>query len=368
MKSRDRKSQRERRVEERRSEKRKSQKKEDAGARKGRKVTKHCVFPMICGTASRLAKAAGAEPSGKMRDEKLHAVVARSTFPSQNVQNTTCSDHFWKLSCRKSARRCGAKHISKSKCTKHTSGGPLLEVEMSKKCTRLWPEAHFEVKMHKAHQVRTTFGRWDIEKVHAVVVRSTFQSQNAQSAPAPDHFWKLRCRKSARCCGAKHISKSKCTKHTSGGPLLEVEMSKKCTRLWREAHFEVKMYKTPHARATFGDSDVVSRGRGKGLRTLSGARDCAPCQKGAEREGFVAFPKTMAGVGHLNRICKDAFSVAGAVQETCSSELLGGPGADFLRGVAFCSLRSSGLLRWLCVTCAALCMTWPHFFVAGAVL
>ena len=72
-----------RRVEERRSEKRKSQKKEDAGARKGRKVAKHCVFPMICGSGgskSRLAKAAGAEPSGQMRDEKLHAVVARSTF------------------------------------------------------------------------------------------------------------------------------------------------------------------------------------------------------------------------------------------------------------------------------------------------
>ena len=64
-----------------------------------------------------------------------------------------------------------------------------------------------------------------------------------------------------------------------------------------------------------------------------------------KREGFVAFPKTMAGVGHLKRICKDAFSVAGAVQETCSSELLGGQGADFLRGVAFWSIRSSGLLR-----------------------
>ena len=68
-----------RRVEERRSEKRKSQKKEDADARKGRKVAKHCVFPMR-GSKSRLAKAAGAEPSGQMRDEKLHAVVARSTF------------------------------------------------------------------------------------------------------------------------------------------------------------------------------------------------------------------------------------------------------------------------------------------------
>ena len=124
-----------------------------------------------------------------MRDEKLYAVVARSTFPSQNVQNTPGSDHFWKLRCRKSARRCGAKHISKSKCTKHTGS---------------------------------------------------------------DHFWKLRCRKSARRCGAKHVSKSKCTKHTRFGPLLEVEMSKKCTPLWREAYFKVKMFKAPQCRTTFG--------------------------------------------------------------------------------------------------------------------
>ena len=145
--------------------------------------------------------------------------MARSTFRSQNVQNTPCSDHFWKLRCRKSARRCGAKHISKSKCTKHTMLGPLLEVEMSKKCMPLWREAHFEVKMYKTHHARTTFGS---------------------------------CRKSARRCGAKHISKSKCTKHTMLGPLLEVEMSKKCMPLWRETHFEVKMYKAHHARTTFG--------------------------------------------------------------------------------------------------------------------
>ena len=37
-------------------------------------------------------------------------------------------------------------------------------------------------------------------------------------------------------------------------------------------------------------------------------------------------------MGHLKRICKDACRVAGAVQETCSSEMLGGQGADFLRG------------------------------------
>ena len=161
-------------------QKRKDQKKEDADARKGRKVAKHCVFPMICGSGgskSRLAKAAGAEPAGQMRGEKLHTVVARSTFPSQNVQNTPGSDHFWKFRCRKSARRCGAKQISKSKCAKHTSFGPLLDVAMSKKCTPLWREADFQVKMYKTHQVRTTFGSSDVEKVHAVVARSTFPSQ-----------------------------------------------------------------------------------------------------------------------------------------------------------------------------------------------
>ena len=73
------------REEERRSEKRKSQKKEDAGARKSRKVAIHRICPMICGSGgskSRLAKAAGAEPSGRMRDEKLQAAVTRSTFRS----------------------------------------------------------------------------------------------------------------------------------------------------------------------------------------------------------------------------------------------------------------------------------------------
>ena len=159
-----------------------------------------------------------------MSDEKLHAVVARSRFPSQNVQSTPLSNHFWKFRCQKSARCCGAKHICKSKCRKHLSSGPLLEVAMSKKCTPLWREAHFQVKMYKAHHCRTTFGSSDVEKVHAVVARTTFPSQNVQN--------------------------------TRFGPLLEVQMSKKCTPLWREAHFQVKMYKAPHVRATFGGSDV----------------------------------------------------------------------------------------------------------------
>ena len=129
---------------------------------------------------------------------------------------------------------------------------------MSKKCTPLWREAHFQVKMYKALGVRTTFGSCDVEKVHAVVTRSKFPSQNVQNTKGSDHFWKLRCRKSARRCGAKHISKSKCTKHHMLAPLLEVRMLEKCTPLWREAHFQVKMYKTPHVRATSGGSDVAS--------------------------------------------------------------------------------------------------------------
>ena len=111
MKSRDGKSHRREKVrEEKESEERRCR------CAKSRKVAIHCVFPMICGSGgwkSRLAKAAGAEPSGQMRDEKLHAVVRRSTFRSQNVQSTPAPDHFWQLRCRKSARRCGVKHISK---------------------------------------------------------------------------------------------------------------------------------------------------------------------------------------------------------------------------------------------------------------
>ena len=153
--------------------------------------------------------------------------MARSTFPSQNVQNTPFSDHFWKLRCRKSARGCGMKHISKSKCTKHTIVGPLLEVAMSK---------------------------------------------------------------SARGCGAKHISKSKCTKHTIFGPLLEVAMSKKCTRLWHEAHLttfgscDVGKLHAVVARSTFRSEHVKNTIVGPLLDVkmsfrVAGARDCGSCQK-----------------------------------------------------------------------------------------
>ena len=99
-----------------------------------------------------------------------------------------------------------------------------------KNCTPLWREAHFQVKMYKAPQLRSTFRSCDVDKVHAIVARSTCPSQNVQSTSASDHFWKLRCRKSARRCGAKHISKSKFAKHI----------------------------RTHHVRTTFGGSGVAS--------------------------------------------------------------------------------------------------------------
>ena len=120
-------------------------------------------FSMICGSAgskSNLGKAAGAEVAVERRNEKLHVAVARSTFSSQNVQNTSTfssqnvqntswADHFLKLRCGKIARRCSEKHIFKSKCTKHLMGGPLFEVAMWKNCTPLWREEHFQVKIVK---------------------------------------------------------------------------------------------------------------------------------------------------------------------------------------------------------------------------
>ena len=160
----------------------------------------------------------------------------------------------------------------------------LAKWEM-KNCTPLWREAHLQVKKLKTPHVWTTFGSCDVEKVHTVVARSTFASEKTKNTSRLDHFWKLRCRKSARRWGAKHISKSKCTKHTRFGPLLEVAMSKKCTPLWREAHFEVKMLKTPHMLGPLFGVQMSF--------CVAGARDCAPCQKWAKHEGFVTFPKTM---------------------------------------------------------------------------
>ena len=108
------------------NQKSKNQKKQVSGERrssvqKGRKSRNTVFFPMICGSGgstSRLAQAAGAEPAGQMR-----------------VEN----------------------------------------------CTRLWRQAHFQVKMYKTPQLRSTFRSCDVGKVHAVVARSTFRSQSVKN-------------------------------------------------------------------------------------------------------------------------------------------------------------------------------------------
>ena len=110
--------------------------------------------------------------------------------------------------------------------------------------------------MEKTHHVRTSFGSWHVEKVHAVVARSTFPSQSVKNWRSWSTF------------GSWHVEK---------------------------VHAVV-------ARSTFRSQKCT---------------------------------KTLAGVGHLKRIWKDAFRAAGAVQETHELDVLGGQGGDFLRGAAF---------------------------------
>ena len=138
-----------------------------------------------------------------------------------------------------------------------------------KNCTPLWRETHFEVKMYKTRQLRTTFREitmsknctttfknYDVEKLDATVARSAFSSEHAQNTSVSDHFLPFRCRKIARRCGEKCIFKGKCIKHVSSGPLFAVPMSKNCTPLWREAHFQVKMLKNWGVRTTFWSLDI----------------------------------------------------------------------------------------------------------------
>ena len=140
-----------------------------------RKVAKHCVFAIIRaseGSKSRLAKAAGVVAL-QQRNEKLHAAVAQIAWENQNVQ-------------------------------KHRMLRPLFEVQISKNYTVLWPEVHFQVKMHKTPRGWSIFRGLDIEKLNADVAWSTCERQDIQNT-ACLHILRFRCRKTTRCCGAKHI-------------------------------------------------------------------------------------------------------------------------------------------------------------------
>ena len=110
-----------RRQEERKSKKRKSQKKEDAAARKGRKVA-NIFFQWFVA------------PEG--RKVGLLKRQLRSHLTRWEMKNCT--------PLRREAH-------SKSKCTKHTMLGPLLEVVILKKRTPLWREANFKINMLKTN-------------------------------------------------------------------------------------------------------------------------------------------------------------------------------------------------------------------------
>ena len=130
--------------------------------------------------------------SAKVRRKKSH--------PRQMLEKSRNAVFFKWFVCRVS-RKVGS---LKRRVRSHVVRGEI------KNCTPLWREAHFEVKRLKIWGSQSIFWSWDVEKLHAAVARSTFPSQNVKKLTCSKHFLKFRCRKIARRCGEKHISKSKC--------------------------------------------------------------------------------------------------------------------------------------------------------------
>ena len=106
------------------------------------------------------------------------------------------------------------------------------------------------------------------------------------------------------------------------------------------------------------------------LFRVAGARDSAPCQKWAKREGFLAFPKTGRGGTFEEDLERCIFCGRCNTRDTRNIFIrdVRRSGRWFLERGCIWNIRSSVLGRWFCVTGAALCMTWHHFFVAGAIL
>ena len=208
---------------------------------------------------SRPVKAAGAEVRAQQRNQKLHAAVAKRTFASQNVQKTSCSEHFLKLRCLKIVRRCGETRILQVKMYKTRQlRSTFWSWDVQKLHAAVAKRAFCKSKCTKHVMLRSTFWSWDVEKLHAAVAKRTFASENVQNTSCSEHFLKLRCRKIARrCgetrisqlkmlknwrsrstfwssdvqklprrCGETHICKWKCTKYLCFRTLFEVQMSK----------------------------------------------------------------------------------------------------------------------------------------------
>ena len=116
---------------------------------------------------------------------------------------------------------------------------------------------------------------------------------------------------------------------------------KKCTPLWREARFEVKMYKAPHVRTTFGRSGVVSCGRRKGFYTFP---------KVSKTWGFCSNSKNVGRRGTFEEDLQRCMS-RGRRRDTWV-KYVRRSGRWFLETGAFWSIRSSGLLWWFCDRCS----------------
>ena len=98
---------------------------------------------------------------------------------------------------------------------------------------------------------------------------------------------------------------------------------------------------------------------------VAGARDCAPCQKWAKRDGI---SKNHGRRGTFEEdLQRCIFRGRRSTRDMLIRDVRRS-GRWFPKRVAFWSIRCSGLLRWFCVTGAALRMTWRHFCVAGATL
>ena len=117
-------------------------------------------------------------------------------------------------------------------------------------------------------------------------------------------------------------------------------MFKKCTLLWREAHFQVEMLKAHMLGPLL--KDVVLRGRRQGRPHLARSEQ--------KKWRFCSISKNDGRRGTFQEDLQRCIWRGFAVQETCSSEMLGGQGADVLKGVAWWSIRSSGFLRRFCAS------------------
>ena len=150
-------------------------------------VAKCCVLSIIRvsdQSTSRPVKAAGAEASGQRRNQKLHAAVAKSAFPSPNVKkNDGVGPLFWSCNVEKLHVAVAGSTLSHENIKKNEGLEALSEVLMSQNYTPLWRKAHFHMKMLKKGGSGSAFWNSAVAKLHAAVARSTFSSQNH---PKPD--------------------------------------------------------------------------------------------------------------------------------------------------------------------------------------